>query len=128
MDYQSWSADYGCGEGCYGHGAVRVAKLLVDQGVDRLAVATLEEAIPIRKSGVKVPVHILSYTFPEYAEEILDYNLIQTIFDIELAEALSCEAKKRGEKAEIHVKINSGNRVYFRHQEGLTNCAIWCIG
>jgi alanine racemase len=105
----------------YGHGAVRVAKLLVDQGVDRLAVATLEEAIPIRKSGVTVPVHILSYTFPEYAEEILDYNLIQTIFDIELAEALSCEAKKRGEKAEIHVKINTGmNRVGFpASKEGL---------
>jgi hypothetical protein len=49
----------------YGHGACRIAEVLARQGVDRLAVATLDEAIQLRKFGITIPIQILSYTFPD---------------------------------------------------------------
>ena len=68
----------------YGHGAVEVAKRLEKCGADYLAIACLDEALELRKSGVKMPILILGHTPPEYIRELLDNDLTQTV---------SCEAK-----------------------------------
>ena len=68
----------------YGHGACEVAKRLEQCGADYLAIACLDEAIELRRSGVKMPVLILGHTPPEYVSELLRYDLTQTV---------SCEAK-----------------------------------
>lgn len=47
----------------YGHGAVPVARHLKVIGVERLAVATTEEAIQLRKEGIKGPIHVVG-TYP----------------------------------------------------------------
>ena len=44
----------------YGHGAVQVARYLMDTGAaDRLAVATVDEAVQLRLSGVDGVIHVL---------------------------------------------------------------------
>ena len=43
----------------YGHGGVETATLLAEMGVDAFATATLEEAIEIRKSGVRGEKHAI---------------------------------------------------------------------
>jgi alanine racemase len=43
----------------YGHGAVRIARTLVDAGVDSLAVACLEEAVVLRNAGIAAPIALL---------------------------------------------------------------------
>ena len=54
----------------YGHGAVPVSQALTDLGAAYLAVSNLEEAIQIRRAGIRTPILILGYTPPEYAEAL----------------------------------------------------------
>lgn len=46
----------------YGHGGVMVAKELENLDIDYLAVARICEAVEIRKSGVKAPIFLLSFS------------------------------------------------------------------
>ena len=52
----------------YGHGAVEVAEAL-DDLVDFYAVAFIDEALELRRSGIDKPILILGYTDP------VDYGL-----------------------------------------------------
>lgn len=98
----------------YGHGAMQVARTLLDNGVTRLAVSMLDEAIQLRRSGIEVPILILSYTDPARAEEIIEYDVTQTVFSHDLAQALSDTAVRLGKKVKIHIKIDTGmTRVGF---------------
>lgn len=103
----------------YGHGAVEISRELVDNGVDRLAVSSLDEAIKLRKGGIGVPIQLLSHTCLQRAGEIVDFDIIQTIFDVKLSEAISYEALKRRKKhVKVHVKIDTGmGRVGFQAGE-----------
>ena len=92
----------------YGHGVFEVTKTLLDNGVDSLAVSMLDEAIQLRKNGIDVPILILGYTDPVRAEEIISYNVTQTVFSHDLAEALSQAAVKMGKKVKIHIKVDTG--------------------
>lgn len=57
----------------YGHGAVDVAPVLLENGVSRLAVAVLNEGIELRKSGIKCPIMILGITPDTLSEAVIDY-------------------------------------------------------
>ena len=63
----------------YGHGSVAVARTAVESGVDRLGVATLSEAVELREAGVHSPIQILGCSLPEQAEDIVHYNIVQTV-------------------------------------------------
>ncbi len=98
----------------YGHGVMEVVRTLLDNGVTRLAVSMLDEAIELRNKGINVPVLVLNYTDPQRVEEIIRNNVIQTIFSHDLAEALSKAAVKLGRTVKIHIKIDTGmTRVGF---------------
>ncbi|WP_368495137.1 alanine racemase [Bacillus toyonensis] len=92
----------------YGHGAVEVSKKAINSGVDYLAVASLEEAIKLRKSDIQAPILILGYTPPSAANHVVYWDLTQSIFDIEHAEALSKSGQFLGKKAKVHVKVDTG--------------------
>lgn len=98
----------------YGHGVFETVPTLLESGASRLAVSMLDEAIQLRQMGVKVPILVLGYTDPVRAEEIIEYNITQTVFSHELAQALSKAAVKLGKEARIHIKIDTGmTRVGF---------------
>ncbi|NMB26683.1 MAG: alanine racemase [Tissierellia bacterium] len=92
----------------YGHGAIKSAETFLDNGADRLAVATLSEAIELRKSNISIPILILGYTPKNQYPLVVKWDIIQTIFDYESAKTLSEEAIKLGKDATIHIKIDSG--------------------
>ncbi|NLK20648.1 MAG: alanine racemase [Epulopiscium sp.] len=92
----------------YGHGAVEVSKVLLESGVERLAVAILEEGKQLRREGFNVPILILGYTPLELANEIVSFNFTQTVFTYEMAEAISYAALKQKKEANIHIKIDTG--------------------
>ncbi|MCX7710265.1 MAG: alanine racemase [Clostridia bacterium] len=92
----------------YGHGVMAVARTLLDNGVTRLAVSMLDEAIQLRKNGIEVPILILGYTDPRRAEEIILNDVTQTVFSHDLSEALSEAAVKLGRNVKIHIKIDTG--------------------
>lgn len=92
----------------YGHGAVPVSRKVLAAGADFLGVAVLSEALQLRRAGIDAPILILGYTPPEQAEEVVKYDLSQTVFQWEVARALSDAARRLGKKAKIHVKIDTG--------------------
>lgn len=93
----------------YGHGAVWIAEMLEnDSRVWGYAVATAEEAMTLRQSGMKKPILILAYTFPSAYEELIQNEIRLTVFTLEMAQALSKESVKQGKCCKIHIKMDTG--------------------
>jgi alanine racemase len=87
---------------------------LLQNGVTRLAVSMLDEAIELRKNGVEVPILILGYTDPRRADEIVAYNVTQTVYSADLAQSLSMAGQRAGREVRIHIKVDTGmGRVGF---------------
>lgn len=103
---------------CYGHGSVDTAPVFLENGASRLAVAVLTEGIELRKSGITAPIMILGYT-PEYlGEELIEYDLEQTVYSIEYAKELSQTALSLNKKAKIHIALDTGmGRIGFMPDE-----------
>lgn len=92
----------------YGHGAVNTAKFLLKNGADSLGVATLEEAMELRKSGVDADILILGTTFSQECDDIVKYDIIPAVFSYEYAKKLSESAVKQRKQVKIHIKIDTG--------------------
>ncbi|MDA8100706.1 MAG: alanine racemase [Nitrospiraceae bacterium] len=92
----------------YGHGAVPVAKRLVELGVPMLGVALVEEGRELRASGIPAPVLIMGPIFPEQAPAVVDTGLTPVVFSLPVARALSEAAQDAGKKIAVHVKIDTG--------------------
>ena len=92
----------------YGHGAVQVARRLETLGAEYLAVACLDEALELRQARITTPILILGYTPTEWAEALLDNGITQTVYDVEMARALSDAAAAAGKTLKIHVKADTG--------------------
>ncbi|MBD5084917.1 MAG: alanine racemase [Clostridiales bacterium] len=92
----------------YGHGAIPVARRLVELGADYLAVACLDEAHQLRQAGITAPILVLGYTHPALAAEAVELDVTQAVFTPELAKALSEAAGAAGKRARIHLKVDTG--------------------
>ena len=92
----------------YGHGAVQCSRIFLENGADSLAVATLIEAVELRRAGVEAPILVLGYTPSEHAGEVLKWGAIPTVYTVDGARALSEAAEAVGEMATIHLKIDTG--------------------
>ncbi len=99
----------------YGHGAVETAKTCLYNGADFLGTAMSDEGVELRKNNIFVPILILGYTIDSKLEEVVEYELTQTIFSFETAKKLSETAKRLGKTAYIHIKLDTGmGRIGFK--------------
>ena len=103
----------------YGHGAVPIARFIESREyLWGFATATVDEAVELRKAGIEKPILILGYTFPECYEDIVKYNIRQTVFSLDMAKALSEEAVRQNKKAYVHVKMDTGmGRIGYQNAE-----------
>jgi alanine racemase len=102
----------------YGHGAVMVAQAALAAGADRLGVATVDEALELRRAGIAAPLQLLSEPPATTVEAILDNELVPTVTTREFAGALGRAATARGLDARFHLKIDTGmNRIGIRAEE-----------
>ncbi|WP_300347835.1 alanine racemase [Clostridium sp.] len=92
----------------YGHGALDVAPVLLENGASKLAVAIITEADELRNSGIKAPIMILGYTPLSFGEDLIDNQIEQTVYDLEYAKELSHLAESLGKKAKIHIALDTG--------------------
>ena len=98
----------------YGHGFLEVAKTLLENGADRLAVAVLQEGKQLRSRGVTVPILILGASGEEAVEDLINFDITPSVFTYELAKALSYEAERKEKITKIHIKIDTGmSRIGF---------------
>lgn len=93
----------------YGHGAVEIAhELEPSSKVAGFAAATAEEALSLRRHGIRKPILILGYTFEEDYPKLIKQQIRFTVYTYQMAKALSIAALKAGQKAYIHIKTDTG--------------------
>lgn len=99
----------------YGHGAVPIASLMEPKAyIWGFATATAEEGLKLRAHGVKKPILVLGYTFPELYREMVEEDLRPTVFEWDMARELSEEAVRQGKTLRIHIKVDTGmSRIGF---------------
>lgn len=91
----------------YGHGAIPVGHYIEDI-VDYFGVATIEEAVELRRAELSRPILILGYNSPSIYELNLRYDVEQTIYSLETARKMSKAATKAGKTAKIHIALDTG--------------------
>ena len=103
----------------YGHGAVPLAKEAEkEERVWGIAVATVEEALELRRGGIKKPLLILGYTYQEDYDLIAEEELRPTVFKLSMAQELSRAALRKNKTVKIHIKIDTGmSRIGYRDLE-----------
>lgn len=92
----------------YGHGALEVSKIFLENGASRLGVATIEEACNLRKSGISAPILVLGHTEFEQADFAILNSVALTISTWEQAVLLSRRAESLSRSVIIHIKIDTG--------------------
>ena len=91
----------------YGLDLVQYSKFLADNGVKMFAVATVEEALELRRGGIKEDILMMSSTaVKEDIQKMLDKNIILTIGSKEAGDAVNELAQNK--KARVHLKIDTG--------------------
>lgn len=102
----------------YGHGAVEVAPVLLENGATRLAVAVLSEGVELRKSGIKCAINILGVTPETLFGDLLEYDLQPVVFNYDYASKLSAAAAAKNKTVKIHIKVDTGmGRIGFLPNE-----------
>ena len=93
----------------YGHGAVPIARHIKD--LDYLwgfGVATVEEAVSLRKNGIDNPILLLGYSFREHYDTIAAYDIRPTVFKLDMAQELSEAGQKAGKIIKVHLSVDTG--------------------
>ncbi|MCD8083966.1 MAG: alanine racemase [Clostridiales bacterium] len=91
----------------YGHGAVPVAEV-IDPYVEGFAVATVDEALILRRHGFAKPILILGVTHPSRYAELIREEIRPAIFTMAQATPLSELSVQMGRKARIHLALDTG--------------------
>jgi alanine racemase len=89
----------------YGHGAVAVARTLVSEGVERLAVATLDEGRELRRAGVTVPILVLWGVGPDEVTAVAEAGMEAVVGD---AHAIDLLEAGGDEPIGVHLKVDTG--------------------
>ncbi len=129
----------------YGHGSVPVAQAALAGGATRLAVAQVDEGIPLRRAGIDVPIWVLSEPEPQEFEAVLALDLEPAVYTragIEAASIavarLASSGSSETSRMAVHLKVNTGmNRVgavpqdvvplaqMIRQSPGLKLASVW---
>ena len=88
----------------YGHGMLPTAGFLYEKGVRAWAVATAEEGIELRKSGISGEILILGYSDVQKAPLLRRFHLSQTVLDRRYAEELN----RQRTEVSVHVAVDTG--------------------
>lgn len=94
----------------YEMGAIQIVKKLISLGIHYYGVATLSEALSLRRYYDNINLLILGYN-PEYLmKETVENNIISTIYTLDSAKKLNDIAASMNQIARIHIAIDTGMR------------------
>jgi alanine racemase len=92
----------------YGHGLITVGRTLEQEGIDALGVAYVEEAIELRRAGIRTPILVFGGILEEQLELYIQYDIDVTASSVFKLEQIEAAAKKLGKRARVHLKIDTG--------------------
>lgn len=103
----------------YGHGDAAVANAAVEAGASYLAVATLDEAVALRKKKIAAPILVMGASRPEHAGEAAEKKIALTVFQKDWLLAAK-EYIGPDNALAIHLKFDSGmGRLGIRNRNEL---------
>ncbi|OGH96199.1 MAG: alanine racemase [Candidatus Melainabacteria bacterium GWA2_34_9] len=102
----------------YGHGSTMTAPTLLASGVDMLGVASVDEGIQLRQSGIISPILVLGST-PEWAITSATEHEIQiSIFTDSHINACIETYNRLKKKPQVHIKVDTGmNRIGLSYKD-----------
>ncbi len=90
----------------YGHGLEQVVPILDKASIDWFGVDNIEEALQIRKLGVKKPILVLGYVGLENIKYAIENDMSFVVYDLGICRKIvQLNAKK---KAKVHIKVETG--------------------
>jgi len=92
----------------YGHGAVEVANVALQNGATYLSVARLEEALQLRNAGINASILVLDPLIPCTIPIFIEKDLTATIASIEGCQSLISHLPSKDSRLKIHIKIDTG--------------------
>ncbi len=96
----------------YGHGALDVARIAVEEGAWGFGLSTLEEAMTLRDGGITAPLLLLGERQEAELEWCVAHDLTVCVNEPHNVRALAKIAAKLGKQVPVHVKINTGMSRY----------------
>ena len=106
----------------YRLGAIPLSYVSNELGIKFYAVATLEEALRLKKEFQNANILILGYTPANLFEDAIKNEITLTIFSLEDAISLEEKAREICKKANIHLAVDSGmSRIGFIPSENSLN-------
>jgi alanine racemase len=92
----------------YGHGAIPIARELAARGVDWLGVATVEEAVELRETGIRQPILLLGGLYMSDPADLVAYDLTPGVSSTARLRTYADCARERGRPIHFHLKIDTG--------------------
>lgn len=92
----------------YGHGAIHLAKICEDRGINYFAVATIEEAIQLRKAEIKGNILVLGYVNSDWWKIALAENIELSVGSIEQAQEMKKFCQQNNCNLNIQIQIDTG--------------------
>ena len=104
----------------YGHGALYVARIALEEGAWGFGLSTLEEAMLLRDGGITAPLLLLGERQEAELEWCVAHNLTVCVNEPHAVRALAKIAANFGRQVPVHVKIHTGmSRYGVRWDEAL---------
>jgi len=94
----------------YGHGAVAISRILLENGVAMLGVGDSGEAIELRESGISAPLLILGAICEREIDAVIEYRIIPSIHSMERARILQEASRRYARVLNVNVMVDTGMR------------------
>lgn len=105
----------------YGHGAVAVARVAIEAGASWLGVARWNEALELRRAGVRAPILILGAVPHAVMPEAAAAEVSLAVFSAEGIRAAQHAGRQVGRDARLHLKIDTGmHRLGVQPEEAIS--------
>ncbi len=92
----------------YGHGAPVVCHALSRAGVDMFGVAMTEEAVDLRRAGIRKPIVLLTVVPPDDIAALLEFDITACVAHESFARDLAAAGVRAGKEATAHVNVDTG--------------------
>lgn len=104
----------------YGHGALDIARIAIEEGAACLGLSTLEEAMALRDAGITAPLLLLGERQEAELPWCVAHDLTVCVNEPNTVRKLARVAASAGKRVPVHVKIHTGmSRYGVRWDEAL---------
>jgi len=104
----------------YGHGALDVARIALEEGAWGFGLSNLEEGLSLRDAGIKAPLILLGERQEAELEWCVAHDLTICVNEPHTVRALAKIAAKFDKRVPVHLKVNTGmSRYGVRWDEAL---------